>query len=60
MEDRGAWGDTVHEVAKIQCDLVTEQKQADSSQSNNMLYFLLDPHLLIVCSLSVKRSEVAQ
>ena len=27
VEDRGAWGDTVHEVAKIQCDLVTEQQE---------------------------------
>ena len=34
---------------RVRYNLVSEQKQVDSSQSNNMLYFLLDPHLLINC-----------
>ena len=48
--DRGDWHASVHGVAKIEHDLVTEQKNKNNTHVNK-LYFSLIVFLLLICVL---------
>ena len=49
--DRGDWHASVHGVAKIGHDLVTEQKNKNNIQVNKLLYFSWIVFLLLICVL---------
>ena len=49
--DRGDWHASVHGVAKIGHNLVTEQKNKNNIHVNKLLYFSLIFLLLLICVL---------